>query len=150
MTPSGSTRGSSPGSPTSSPVATSWLLYVDPFAREGKHGGAWMDLDAEPSPLAGRLPVVVIVLNAIPPAEGAPALLTPLDVRILFHEFGHALHVLLSDVSFPRIAGINVAETSSSSPRRSTSPSRCGPTSSAGTRATTGAASRSPRPTWRP
>lgn len=84
------------------------LLYVDAFTREGKSGGAWMDLYSEPSPLAGRLPVVVIVLNAVRPGDDAPALLTPLDVRILFHEFGHALHVLLSDVRFPRIAGINV------------------------------------------
>ena len=62
-----------------------------------------------PAPLVGRRPRVVIVLNATPPADGAPALLTPLDVRILFHEFGHALHMLLSDVAYPRVAGINVA-----------------------------------------
>jgi peptidyl-dipeptidase Dcp len=48
-------------------------------------------------------------LNIERPADGAPALLTPLDVRILFHEFGHALHMLLSDVAFPRAAGVNVA-----------------------------------------
>jgi peptidyl-dipeptidase Dcp len=84
-------------------------LYIDPFAREGKNGGAWMGGYAEPAPLIGRRPRVVIVLNATPPADGAPALLTPLDVRIVFHEFGHALHMLLSDVAFPRIAGINVA-----------------------------------------
>ena len=84
-------------------------LYVDPFMRDGKSGGAWMDAYAEPAPLVGRRPRVVIVLNATPPADGAPALLTPLDVRILFHEFGHALHMLLSDVAYPRVAGINVA-----------------------------------------
>jgi peptidyl-dipeptidase Dcp len=83
-------------------------LYVDAFAREGKSGGAWMDAYAEPAPLVGRRPRVVIVLNATPPADGAPALLTPLDVRILFHEFGHALHMLLSDVRYPRVAGLNV------------------------------------------
>ena len=83
-------------------------LYIDAFAREGKAGGAWMDCYAEPAPLIGLLPRVVIVLNATRPADGAPALLTPLDVRILFHEFGHALHMLLSDVAFPRIAGLNV------------------------------------------
>lgn len=83
-------------------------LYVDAFAREGKGGGAWMDAYAEPAPLLGRRPRVLIVLNATAPADGAPVLLTPLDVRILFHEFGHALHMLLSDVAFPRIAGLNV------------------------------------------
>jgi peptidyl-dipeptidase Dcp len=84
-------------------------LYVDPFAREGKVGGGWMDAYADPAPLIGRRPLVVLQLNVEPPAAGAPALLTPLDVRILFHEFGHALHVLLSDVAYPRIAGVNVA-----------------------------------------
>jgi peptidyl-dipeptidase Dcp len=85
------------------------LLYLDPFARSGKRGGAWMDSYADPAPLLGRLPLVVLHLNVTPPAPGAPILLTPLDVRILFHEFGHALHMLLSDVWFPRVAGINVA-----------------------------------------
>jgi peptidyl-dipeptidase Dcp len=83
-------------------------LYVDPFARDGKSGGAWLDAFAEPAPLTGRLPRAVIVLNATRPAGDAPVLLTPLDVRILFHEFGHALHLLLSDVTFPRVAGLNV------------------------------------------
>lgn len=86
------------------------LLYVDPFARDGKAGGAWMDSYAEPAPLLDRRPVVTLTLNALRPADGAPALMTPLDVRILFHEFGHGLHMLLSDVRFPRVAGINVAE----------------------------------------
>jgi peptidyl-dipeptidase Dcp len=86
------------------------LLYLDPFAREGKQGGAWMDFYAGPAPLMGRLPLVSMTLNVLPPADGAPALLTPLDVRILFHEFGHVLHMLLSDVVFPRVAGINVPD----------------------------------------
>ncbi|MEA2156756.1 MAG: peptidyl-dipeptidase Dcp, partial [Solirubrobacteraceae bacterium] len=84
------------------------LLFVDAFARDGKSGGAWMDAYQEPAPLLGRLPYIIIVLNATRPADGAPALLTPLDARILFHEFGHALHMLLSDVTFPRVAGLNV------------------------------------------
>ena len=86
------------------------LLYVDPFARDGKAGGAWMDAYAEPAPLLDRRPVVTLTLNAQRPADGAPALMAPLDVRILFHEFGHGLHMLLSDVRFPRVAGINVAD----------------------------------------
>ena len=84
------------------------LLYLDLFARDGKGGGAWMNYFQEPAPLIGRLAHASIVLNATRPADGAPALLTPLEVRILFHEFGHALHMLLSDVAFPRVAGINV------------------------------------------
>jgi peptidyl-dipeptidase Dcp len=83
-------------------------LYVDAFARDGKGGGAWMESYADPAPLIGRRPRVVLVLNATRPADGAPALLTPLDVRILFHEFGHAVHMLLSDVAYPRVAGLNV------------------------------------------
>lgn len=86
------------------------LVFVDPFARDGKAGGAWMDSYAEPAPLLGRRPVVTLTLNASQPADGAPPLLTPLDVRILFHEFGHGLHMLLSDVTYPRVAGINVAD----------------------------------------
>ena len=86
------------------------LLYVDPYARDGKGGGAWMDWYAAPAPLLGRSPVVTLTLNAQRPADGAPELLTPLDVRILFHEFGHGLHMLLSDVTYPAIAGLNVAD----------------------------------------
>jgi len=85
------------------------LLYLDLYAREGKSGGAWLDGFAEPAPLIGRRASGVIVMNATRPADGAPVLLTPLDVRILFHEFGHALHLLLSDVAYPRVAGFNVA-----------------------------------------
>lgn len=85
------------------------LLYIDPFARDQKSGGAWMDWYAEPAPLLDRPPVVTLTLNVQRPGEGAPALLTPLDVRILFHEFGHGLHMLLSDVRYPCIAGLNVA-----------------------------------------
>lgn len=90
------------------------LLYIDPFARDGKSGGAWMDAYAEPAPLLGRRPIVSLTLNVTPPGaptagREAPALLTPLDVRMAFHEFGHGLHMLLSDVRYPRVAGINVA-----------------------------------------
>ena len=84
-------------------------LYVDPYARDGKGGGAWLDAYAEPAPLLDRLPQIVLQLNITRPADGAPALLTPLDLHMLFHEFGHALHMLLSDVAHPRIAGLNVA-----------------------------------------
>lgn len=85
------------------------LLYVDPWARDGKAGGAWMDAYVTPAPLLDRRPLVYLAMNVVPPADGEPALLTPLDVRMAFHEFGHGLHMLLSDVTYPRIAGINVA-----------------------------------------
>jgi peptidyl-dipeptidase Dcp len=90
------------------------LLYIDPFARDGKSGGAWMDAYAEPALLVGRRPIVYLTMNVTPPGASMtgtrnPALLTPLDVRIAFHEFGHGLHMLLSDVRYPRVAGINVA-----------------------------------------
>jgi peptidyl-dipeptidase Dcp len=85
-------------------------MYVDAFAREGKIGGGWMSAYADPALIIGRRPLVVIQLNATKPGDGAPALLTPLDVRILFHELGHALHMLLSDVAYPAIAGVNVPD----------------------------------------
>jgi peptidyl-dipeptidase Dcp len=84
------------------------LLFLDPFARDGKAGGAWMSTYQDPAPLLDRPAHVLMVLNATPPADGAPTLLTPLDVRILFHEFGHALHTLLTDIAYPRIGGTNV------------------------------------------
>ncbi|MFL5843924.1 MAG: M3 family metallopeptidase [Solirubrobacteraceae bacterium] len=85
------------------------LLFLDPYARPGKHGGAWMGTYQSPAPILGRPAHVLMVLNATRPADGTPATMTPLDVGILFHEFGHALHELLSDVAYPRIAGTNVA-----------------------------------------
>jgi peptidyl-dipeptidase Dcp len=73
-----------------------------------------MDAYAEPAMLFGRRPIVYLTMNVTPPGASMtgtrnPALMTPLDVRIAFHEFGHGLHMLLSDVRYPRIAGINVA-----------------------------------------
>ncbi len=84
------------------------LFLGDFFAREGKRGGAWMSAFVSQSRLLGQLPVIANTLNVPKPAAGDPALLTPEEVRTLFHEFGHALHGLFSDVVYPRLSGTNV------------------------------------------
>jgi len=84
------------------------LLLGDWFVREGKAGGAWMNSFVRQSHLLGDRPVVVVNANVPRPPEGEPALLTPDLVRTLFHECGHALHGLLSDVTYPRFSGTSV------------------------------------------
>lgn len=84
-------------------------LYLgDFFARPIKRGGAWMSNFVEQNHLFGERPVVVNCLNLNKPPAPEPTLLTLDQVRTLFHEFGHALHGLLSDVSYSRISGTNV------------------------------------------
>jgi len=83
------------------------LLLTDMFARESKRGGAWMDLFADQSRLLGSKPVVIINLNVDKPPEGLPALLTFDETTTMFHEFGHALHGMLSRVTYPMLAGTN-------------------------------------------
>ncbi|HVL84335.1 MAG TPA: M3 family metallopeptidase [Pseudonocardia sp.] len=84
------------------------LFVADLFARPGKRGGAWMHSAVTQSHLLGTRPVVHNTLNLARPADGEPALLTLDEVRTLFHEFGHALHGLLSDVRYPTFAGTAV------------------------------------------
>ncbi len=84
------------------------LFLGDYHAREGKRGGAWMDSLVEQSNLLGTRPVVLNVLNIPHPAPGEPSLITLDEVRTLFHEFGHALHGLLSAVTYPRFSGTGV------------------------------------------
>lgn len=84
------------------------LFYGDFFKRDNKAGGAWMDVFVEQSGLQGTKPVVFNVSNFAKPAAGKPALISMSDATTMFHEFGHALHGLLSDVMYPRIAGTNV------------------------------------------
>ncbi|HWW21524.1 MAG TPA: M3 family metallopeptidase [Steroidobacteraceae bacterium] len=84
------------------------LFVADFYARDNKQGGAWMNHFAVQSQLLGRKPVVVNQLNIPKPASGAPSLLTFEDVTAMFHEFGHALHGLLSNVCFPLLSGIRV------------------------------------------
>lgn len=85
--------------------STLGLFVCDWFARPTKRGGAWMDEFVSQSHLLGQRPVVVVCLNVPQPAEGQHALMTVDEVRTAFHEFGHALHGLFSDVSYPRISG---------------------------------------------
>jgi peptidyl-dipeptidase Dcp len=85
--------------------STLGLFVCDWFARPTKRGGAWMDEFVSQSHLLDQRPVVVVCLNVPKPAEGQPALMTVDEVRTAFHEFGHALHGLFSDVTYPRISG---------------------------------------------
>jgi oligopeptidase A len=86
--------------------------YLDLYARSGKRGGAWMDTcesrfrDGEHL----QLPIVFLTCNFPPPTDGAPALLTHDDVLTLFHEFGHGLHHMLTEVDIPSVGGIDGVE----------------------------------------
>jgi len=84
------------------------LFYCDYFKRDNKNGGAWMSSFVEQSQLLGDLPVVYNVANLPKPAPGEPALISADDVRTMFHEFGHALHGMLSNVKYPTLAGTSV------------------------------------------
>jgi len=84
-------------------------LYIfDPFARPSKTGGAWMNNLVDQSILLGKLPVVVNNMNIPKPPAGSAALMTFDEVSTLFHEFGHTLHGLLSNVNYPRFSGTSV------------------------------------------
>ncbi len=86
------------------------LFVGDYFARPSKRSGAWCSAMRSQSRMAGDIrPVVVNVCNFQKPADGEPALLSWDDARTLFHEFGHALHQMLSDVTFESISGTSVA-----------------------------------------
>ena len=85
------------------------LFFGDYFARASKHSGAWMTTLRDQEKLAGDIrPLVVNVMNFAKAGDGAPSLLSFDDARTLFHEFGHALHALLSDVTYPLISGTSV------------------------------------------
>ncbi|NMR31827.1 M3 family metallopeptidase [Crystallibacter degradans] len=84
------------------------LFLGDYYARPTKNGGAWMDSFVEQSGLLGQQAVVVNNLNITKPAPGEPTLLTFDQVVTLFHEFGHALHGLFSQVRYPRFSGTSV------------------------------------------
>jgi oligopeptidase A len=91
--------------------------YVDLYARNGKRGGAWMDVcrarfddGADPEGAGLQLPVAFLTCNFAPPTDGKPALLTHDDVLTLFHEFGHGLHHLLTEITLPSIGGIDGVE----------------------------------------
>ncbi len=84
------------------------LFTFDPYARPSKRGGAWMNATVQQSKLLGTRPVVGNHLNIPKPAGNEPALLTFDEVNTLFHEFGHALHGLLSNVIYPQFSGTSV------------------------------------------
>jgi peptidyl-dipeptidase Dcp len=85
------------------------LFLADMYTRDSKRGGAWAQALVSASRLLGTQPVIVNNLNISKPAPGQPTLLLLDQVRTLFHEFGHALHGLFSDVTYPRFAGTSVA-----------------------------------------
>ena len=84
------------------------LFLGDYYKRESKRGGAWMNSLVDQSALLGTKPVVINTLNISKPPAGEPTLLTLDELRTTFHEFGHALHGLLSDVTYPRFSGTSV------------------------------------------
>lgn len=85
------------------------LFYGDYFARPGKRSGAWMTSFRDQQKLDGEIiPLVVNTCNFNKPPEGEPALLSLDEARTVFHEFGHGLHGLLSNVTYPRISGTSV------------------------------------------
>jgi peptidyl-dipeptidase Dcp len=91
------------------------LFLGDYFARSSKRSGAWMSSFQSQHKLKlknggeGELPIIYNVCNFAKPAEGRPALLSLDDARTLFHEFGHALHGMLSDVTYPSVSGTGVS-----------------------------------------
>ncbi|WP_448950051.1 M3 family metallopeptidase [Labrys neptuniae] len=85
------------------------LFYGDYFARPSKRSGAWMSAFRSQERLNGAVnPIIVNVMNFARGAEGEPTLLSFEDARTLFHEFGHGLHGLLSDVTYPLLSGTSV------------------------------------------
>ena len=84
------------------------IFISDMYARGNKQGGAWMNAYVSQSGLMGTLPVVANHLNIPKPPAGEPTLLTVDEVKTAFHEFGHALHGLLSNVKYPRFSGTSV------------------------------------------
>jgi peptidyl-dipeptidase Dcp len=85
------------------------LWYCDYFKRDNKNGGAWMDVFVNQSKLLGTLPVVYNVANFTKPAPGQPALISFSDVTTMFHEFGHALHGMFANTTYPSLSGTQVA-----------------------------------------
>jgi len=84
------------------------LFIGDFYTRDSKRGGAWMNNLVDQNFLMGQLPVVCNNLNIPKPPAGQPTLLTYDETTTLFHEFGHALHGMLSDVKYPRFSGTSV------------------------------------------
>ena len=88
---------------------TKALFYTDYFRRPTKRGGAWMDGFQKQSRQWNQIPVIFNVCNSAKAPEGQPSLLTWDEVTTMFHEFGHALHGILSDCQYNRLSGTSVA-----------------------------------------
>ncbi|HXA47352.1 MAG TPA: M3 family metallopeptidase [Burkholderiaceae bacterium] len=84
------------------------LFMLDPYARSNKQGGAWMNQYVGQSTLLNSHPVIANHLNIPKPAAGEPTLMTFEEVTTMFHEFGHALHGMFSNVKYPRFSGTAV------------------------------------------
>ncbi|MBY9066283.1 M3 family metallopeptidase [Hyphomonas sp. WL0036] len=84
------------------------LLMIDNFARETKRGGAWMSTYQSASDVDGERirPIITNNMNLVTPAAGQPALLSPTEVETLFHEFGHGLHGLLTQIRYASFSGV--------------------------------------------
>ena len=85
------------------------LFYSDFFRRPTKRGGAWMSEFAKQSHYRGQLPIIYNVCNSAKAPEGQPSLLTWDEVTTMFHEFGHALHGMLSNCKYNMLSGTDVA-----------------------------------------
>jgi len=84
------------------------LFIFDPYARESKRGGAWKIAYVQQSHLLESRPVIANHQNIVKPPEGEPTLLTLDETNTMFHEFGHAVHGLFSNVTYPKFAGTSV------------------------------------------
>ena len=85
------------------------VIYMDFFARESKRGGAWMNSLRSQSKLDGEItPIITTNFNFPPPTDNTPSLLSFTEAQTLFHEFGHALHGLFSDVIYESLSGTSV------------------------------------------
>jgi peptidyl-dipeptidase Dcp len=87
------------------------ILMIDNYPRPSKRGGAWCGaFRSQSRDIKGKMiyPIVTMVTNSTPPASDKPSLLTPDEASTLFHEFGHALHQLLSNSSYPSVSGTSV------------------------------------------
>jgi peptidyl-dipeptidase Dcp len=85
------------------------LMYFDYWKRDNKNGGAWMSNLVGQSKLLGTKPVIYNIANFTKPAAGQPALVSFDDVTTMFHEFGHALHGLFANQTYPSVSGTNTA-----------------------------------------
>jgi peptidyl-dipeptidase Dcp len=86
------------------------LFYFDPYARPGKRSGAWMNAYRRQQRLEGEITTIISNnSNFLKPGPGEPVLISWTDATTMFHEFGHALHGLASDVTYPSLAGTAVA-----------------------------------------